>query len=65
MRSLDRVNPTNFLRTHGNADVKIKLNMHKGILDGNILDSPIYPDICDVNTLDFSCKENSQYIAAI
>jgi len=46
------------------ASNKIKLNMHKGILSGNIIDDGIEQEIgCELpNALDFSCSDNSQYI---
>lgn len=48
---------------------KVKLTLKNGIVSGNIYEPPtiIVPPIivCEVEGLDFSCENNSGYIAAI
>jgi len=45
------------------ASNKIKLNVYKGILGGNIVPPS---DSCSIdNSLNFGCSENSQYIPLI
>lgn len=53
-----------------NTTVKIKLNVQGGVLSGNILEAPVItqpPPVitCVENGLDFSCPENTQYIAGL
>lgn len=61
-------NKQNILTNHINANVKIKLSMYEGKLDGNIFDRQevvIPEEVCTQNSLDFTCKENSAYIGVI
>lgn len=56
----------NTLRNIVKSSNNIKLNMHKGVLDGNIIKDPIVLfEECPQGRLDFSCENNSQYIPLI
>lgn len=68
MTNNDYYNKHNILTNHANANVKIKLSMFNGQIDGNIFDKPIpqpIPDVCIGNALDFSCEENTVFVSTI
>jgi len=45
--------------------------MYGGVLKGNIITEPIFPPpppppiVCEIDALDFSCADNSEYIGVI
>lgn len=41
---------------------KIKLNLYKGVLGGNIIEEKPPEPECLLNSLDFTCANNSEYI---
>lgn len=61
----------NFIVNNINTSVTIKLNMSGGVLRGNIIDyipeivAPPPEPTCVLDSLDFRCQENSQYLRAI
>lgn len=67
MKSTDAISKNDILRNTILGKTKIKLNMHDGVMRGNIIDTPSeeVSSVCLQNALDFSCEENSQYIPAI
>ena len=61
---------TNSLVNTAKSSNKIKINVYSGLMNGNIIEKPIQleaqiPVECEINSLDFSCPENSQYLGAI
>lgn len=63
-----------FLRNTANASCRVALNMHAGVLRGNIIDDPdILPTpvveppepACNTGRLDFQCFENSGYVTLL
>ena len=50
----------------GNSKNKIKLNLYRGSLNGNIIKNPIIISAdCTEVKLNFECLENSQYIPLV
>jgi len=61
----------NTLNNSAKSTSRVKLNMYGGVLKGNIITEPIFPPpppppiVCEIDALDFSCADNSEYIGVI
>lgn len=54
----------NILKNNAKSSNKVFLRMYKGVLTSNIIDTINKENIC-IESLDFSCADNSQYLPLV
>ncbi len=69
MAAITPVNTRQILNNSIKNNNRVKLSLKNGVVSGNIYEPPtiVIPPavVCEVEGLDFSCADNSEYIAGI